>query len=84
MNTPDTRDALIKELVGALAHIESVVRNCDVACGYCCCGDDMEKHPSPMSCGHSPVDMGEYQADLALTTALAALASAEEAGYGAE
>lgn len=23
----------------------------------CCCGDDMETHAEPMSCGHTPVSM---------------------------
>lgn len=26
----------------------------------CMCGDDMEKHPDAMSCGHSPVSMHDY------------------------
>jgi hypothetical protein len=26
----------------------------------CCCGDYMEDHADPMSCGHSPVSMHDY------------------------
>lgn len=32
------------------------MRRAPVSSGVCCCGDDMEKHASPMICGHSPVD----------------------------
>ncbi|WP_252108944.1 MULTISPECIES: hypothetical protein [unclassified Halomonas] len=28
--------------------------------GTCCCGDDMQRHPSPMNAGHMPVDSGWY------------------------
>lgn len=43
---------------------ESIFINCSVTDGVCCCGDDMETHPSPMFCGHTPVDHGVYQVDL--------------------
>ncbi|NLH94398.1 MAG: hypothetical protein GX466_09335 [Candidatus Cloacimonetes bacterium] len=34
----------------------------------------MDRHSDPMSCGHSPVDMGDYYAGQALESARAALA----------
>ncbi len=40
-----------------------IFRNCTVTDGCCCCGDNMEGHPHPMSAGHSPVDHGSYVAD---------------------
>ena len=40
------------------------VRNAPVASGVCCCGDDMEKHADPMSCGHSPVDQWHHSLNL--------------------
>lgn len=36
------------------------VKNAPVSSGTCCCGDDMENHANPMSCGHSPVDEWDY------------------------
>jgi hypothetical protein len=26
----------------------------------CCCGDHMDNHADPMSCGHSPVSMHDW------------------------
>ena len=40
----------------------SLCSNAAVASGVCCCGDSMDGHASPMSCGHSPCDSGEYYA----------------------
>ena len=31
-----------------------------VSSGVCCCGEPMDGHSSPMSCGHSPVDMWDH------------------------
>ena len=43
----------------------SIMRNCHIETGVCCCGDPMgERHASPMNCGHSPCDSGAYQASL--------------------
>lgn len=36
------------------------IKNAPVSSGTCCCGNDMEKHPDPMSCGHTPVDRWDY------------------------
>lgn len=36
------------------------VKTAPVQSGVCCCGDSMDNHPSPMSCGHSPVDQWDY------------------------
>ena len=40
----------------------SLCSNAAVTSGVCCCGDSMDGHASPMSCGHSPCDSGEYYA----------------------
>ena len=62
--------ALTKALEACVASLERV----DTAEGVCCCGDSMDRHSDPMSCGHSPVDMGDYYAGQALESARAALA----------
>ena len=63
------RDRLREALDGLLTSVE----HADFADGWCCCGDDMLHHQSPMDCGHTPVDMGEYHASLAIEKARAAL-----------
>ena len=63
------RDLLREALDGLLTSVE----HADFEDGWCCCGDDMLHHQSPMDCGHTPVDMGEYHASLAIKKARAAL-----------
>lgn len=36
------------------------VKSAPVRSGTCCCGDDMDRHADPMSCGHTPVDQWDY------------------------
>lgn len=50
-------------LRGLVSSAESIFDNCQISAGICCCGDNMEGHSDPMSCGHSPVDMGAYSTD---------------------
>ncbi len=38
----------------------SLAENANIESGICCCGDNMEGHANPMSCGHSPTDSGAY------------------------
>ena len=57
----------------ALNGLLTSVEHADFEDGRCCCGDDMLHHQSPMDCGHTPVDMGEYHASLAIKKARAAL-----------
>lgn len=47
------QQARIEQLTNFIKHVQ-------VSSGICCCGDSMEGHPSPMTCGHSPVDMWDY------------------------
>ena len=68
-NLTAERDRLRKALEACLATME----HADFEDGWCCCGDNMLHHQSPMDCGHTPVDMGEYHASLAIKKARAAL-----------
>lgn len=52
-----TRDATINLLKQTLVKLFDGVASAPVGSGVCCCGDDMTKHPSAFSCGHTPVDM---------------------------
>ena len=67
---PDAREAALRE---ALDGLLTLVEHANFEEGWCCCGDDMLHHQSPMDCGHTPVDMGEYHASLAIKEARAAL-----------
>jgi len=42
----------IDEIKAEIANFE----RSELGKGVCCCGDDMDNHPNPMYCGHSPVD----------------------------
>ncbi len=51
------------KIIAQQARIEQLrnfIKHAQVSSGVCCCGDSMEGHPSPMVCGHSPVDMWDY------------------------
>ena len=67
---PDPREAALR---AALDGLLTLVEHANFEEGWCCCGDDMLHHQSPMDCGHTPVDMGEYHASLAIKEARAAL-----------
>lgn len=67
---PDPREAALR---AALDGLLTLVKHANFEEGWCCCGDDMLHHQSPMDCGHTPVDMGEYHASLAIKEARAAL-----------
>jgi len=64
----------VERLRALVENAEAILINCDVSTGVCCCGDAMDGHASPMSCGHSPVDMGEYTISGWIDEARAALA----------
>jgi hypothetical protein len=57
----------------ALETCLTTMERADFADGWCCCGDAMLNHSSPMDCGHAPVDIAEYHASLAIKNARAAL-----------
>ena len=66
-------EAGVAELVEALTRAVAIIEHCDVTEGVCCCGDNMDTHAEPMSCGHSPVDHGSYTASQWLDEARATL-----------
>ena len=63
------RDRLREALEVCVASIE----HADMSDGVCCCGEEIEGHSDPMHSGHTPVDMGEYHASLAIKNARAVL-----------
>ena len=80
----DERIAELREPVNArllaIAHqTAGIIENTSIETGYCCCGDGMDGHASPMICGHSATDQGAYLAGLLYEDAKAAIARAESA-----
>ena len=51
--------------------------HCSIEEGVCCCGEDMENHPNPMDCGHSPVDHCVYVASQLVEETRATLAQTD-------
>lgn len=62
--------AIVHQTVG-------MIENTSIETGYCCCGDGMDGHASPMICGHSATDQGAYLAGLLYEDAKSAIAAAE-------
>ncbi len=50
------------------AKLMDFIAHAQVSSGVCCCGDAMNGHASPMTCGHSPVDMWDYAVSSLLDT----------------
>jgi len=76
MKSQDELQAIIDAQAATIARAIAIIEHCDVTEGVCCCGDDMDTHAEPMSCGHSPVDHGSYTASQWLDEARAALTGA--------
>ena len=55
-----TKDEIILAQQARIEQLCNFIKHAQVSSGVCCCGDGMEGHPSPMACGHSPVDMWDY------------------------
>lgn len=68
--------AAAPKLLEKLQQLLSAYEQADHRAGYCCCGDDMERHGDPMDCGHTPVDAGEYAADNVIRDVKALIAKA--------
>ena len=84
-DTEYTRSDLIPT-AAYVAGLEAALRGCltaidhaDMKDGVCCCGDDMLHHESPMNCGHSPRDSGEYHATMVVAMAEKALSARPDA-----
>lgn len=63
-----TKDEIILAQQARIEQLCNFIKHAQVSSGVCCCGDSMEGHPSPMACGHSPVDMWDYHSAKLLET----------------
>ena len=56
-------ERLRAELAASQAREEKLldfIQNAPVSSGVCCCGEGMDRHSDPMSCGHSPRDQWDW------------------------
>ena len=63
LGTAEHCDQLRAELAAEQANntrLRDFIASAQVSSGVCCCGEAMDGHSSPMSCGHSPVDMWDH------------------------
>lgn len=63
LGTAERCDQLRAELAAEQANntrLRDFIASAQVSSGVCCCGEAMDGHSSPMSCGHSPVDMWDH------------------------
>ena len=58
--------ASLEKLLQAAEELKSVLDNCQISSGDCCCGEDMLNHSAARCSGHRPTDRGEYYGGLAL------------------
>lgn len=61
--------------VALLERWQGIAQHCSITDGCCGCGESIENHSDPMSCGHAPTDYGTYVADGALKDTIAFLAA---------
>ena len=53
----------IQRLERILYRMIKELERADCSVGYCCCGGSIESHDNGMLSGHSPVDIGVYNAE---------------------
>lgn len=51
---------LIERQAAQIEMMRDFIETAPVSTGVCCCGESMEGHSSPMSCGHTPVDLWDH------------------------
>ena len=73
----ELREPVNARLLAIARQTAGMIENTSIETGYCCCGDGMHGHASPMICGHSATDQGAYLAGLLYEDAKAAIAAAE-------
>lgn len=57
VNTPDN---LAQQYKLQRDNLLAFIRKAPVSSGVCCCGEEMQKHDHPMTCGHTPVDTWDH------------------------
>lgn len=63
--------------IEALRKTVEFLRSAPLSTGVCCCGDSMDRHPSPLTCGHCPEDSGGHAVAGLIDELSAALAAVD-------
>ena len=66
-DVPDAAD-LIERQAAQIEMMREFIARAHVSSGVCCCGEAIDGHSSPMSCGHSPVDLWDHSVEQILAT----------------
>ena len=59
---------LIERQAAQIEMMREFIARAPVSSGVCCCGEAIDGHSSPMSCGHSPVDLWDHSVEQILST----------------
>lgn len=60
---------LIERQAAQIEMMREFIARAPVSSGVCCCGEPIDGHSSPMSCGHTPVDLWDHSVEQILATA---------------
>lgn len=66
-DVPDAAD-LIERQAAQIEMMREFIARAPVSSGVCCCGEAIDRHSSPMICGHSPVDLWDHSVEQILST----------------
>ncbi len=58
----------IERQAAQIEMMREFIARAPVSSGVCCCGEAIDGHSSPMSCGHSPVDLWDHSVEQILST----------------
>ena len=61
-------DDFASTLSAQIEMLRDFIETAPASTGVCCCGESMEGHSSPMSCGHTPVDLWDHSVEQILST----------------
>ena len=59
---------IIERQAAQIEMMREFIARAPVSSGVCCCGEAIDGHSSPMSCGHSPVDLWDHSVEQILST----------------
>ena len=67
LKTAEAAD-LIERQAAQIEMLREFIARAPVSSGVCCCGEAIDGHSNPMSCGHTPVDLWDHSVEQILST----------------
>ena len=58
----------IERQAAQIEMMREFIARAPVSSGVCCCGEAIDGHSSPMSCGHNPIDLWDHSVEQILST----------------